>query len=1290
MATLVLQTAGTVVGSFFGPVGAAIGSAVGGMIGSTIDQSFLAKTKRVEGPRLDNLQVMASSEGTPIPRLYGAMRMGGQIIWATQFEEIATTKKSGQKGAKQVTTTYAYRANFAVGLCEGPISHVRRVWADGKPLDMKSVVMRVHRGDDGQAPDPLIVAKEGQDNAPAYRGLAYVVFEHLPLEAYGNRLPQLTFEVMKPVGGLDEKIRAVTLIPGGGEFVYDDRVITLHPKPGVTQVVNRHMPTDSSDFVASLDELQAVCPNLERVSLVVAWFGDDLRAGQCTLTPRVETAVKATYPVTWRVAGLARSDAILVSKDAEGRPAYGGTPSDESVIRAIDALKARGLKVTLYPFVMMDIPPANGRPDPWSEALDQPAYPWRGRITVDPAPGRPGTADATAAAALQIDAFFGTAAPAQFAASPSGLLYTGAPEWSYRRMVLHYAHLAALAGGVEAFVIGSEMIGLTRARAAPGVYPAVPQLIALAQDAKSVLGAQAKIVYGADWTEYGAHVLDGGQEVRFPLDPLWASSAIDAVAVDWYAPLSDWRDGADHLDAQTARGIYDLDYLKSNMAGGEGFDWYYAGEADRLAQIRSPITDGAYGKPFVFRQKDLLGWWSSAHVERAGGVELAGPTPWLAQSKPIWILETGCPAIDKGSNRPSCFPDPKSSESAKPPFSNGASDDLIQARAIEAQIAHWAPGSSANPLSPVYGGPMVDPDRFYLWAWDARPFPAFPNAADVWSDSANWTVGHWLNGRLGAPSLDHLVASVIADHGVQGVDTSGLDGHVPGLVIDRPMAARDALAPLAQVFSFGMIDRAGVMTFRHAGGGAIADVEASSLADDGKQPLVARMRAQETELPRAVTIAFADPDADYKSAVETSRRLETHSRAEVRLDAALVLTRGEAARRADIVLQDSWIARETASFALPPSRIALEPGDLVRLNTDGRPRLHLVTRTADAGKRMLEARRVEPLVFERPGGARAASGFVSSDPDALPHAKLIDLPLLKGASPIFQWLAATAKPWPGPLNVWRSTDGTSFSLVGLIEAPATMATLLEPLELGPVNRWDRAGSLLVEVAGSGDFVSRGEAEVLDGANAVAVRRPDAGWEVLQFTTATPVSEGVLRLSGLLRGQLGTDATNVAIAPGADVVLIDEALRPCVVSAEDVARPLIWRVGKASLDVGDDAVVELQQAAGTTVLRPYSPAHVRAIRRPEGTYFSWIRRTRVDGDSWEGEVPLGEESEAYQIDLLDGGVVKRTLSQAVPPLFYRANEELADFGSLQASFVLNLYQLSASIGRGSPKKVIVHV
>ncbi len=272
---------------------------------------------------------------------------------------------------------------------------------------------------------------------------------------------------------------------------------------------------------------------------------------------------------------------------------------------------------------------------------------------------------------------------------------------------------------------------------------------------------------------FGHQPADGSGDVHFHLDPLWASDDIDAVAIDNYMPLADWRDGSDHLDAATWDNGRSAAYFRANVAAGEGFDWYYASDADRDDQTRSAITDGAYGKPWVFRYKDLKSWWANQHYHRPGGVEAASPTDWVPESKPFWFTELGCPAVDKGANQPNVFPDPKSSASAIPYYSTGARDDLVQRRFLEAALTFFDPDDSdyvidSNPISSVYGGRMVKQGMTHLWTWDARPYPAFPYLSDVWSDGDNWTKGHWLTGRLGATPAADLVAKILADYGIDG------------------------------------------------------------------------------------------------------------------------------------------------------------------------------------------------------------------------------------------------------------------------------------------------------------------------------------------------------------------------------------------------------------------------------------------------------------------------------------------------------------------------------------------
>jgi hypothetical protein len=1262
MAALVLSVAG-------GAVGAIAGRLAGALAGNMLDRTLFGPGDRsVEGPRLADLDVMASTEGAPIARVYGRARLAGQVIWATELQEVIAqdTQSSGGKGLEgpsTTTTTYSYFANLAVGLCEGPIGRVARIWADGKPLDLVGLSIRVHRGSEDQMPDELIVAKEGAANAPAYRGLAYVVFERLPLADFGNRIPQLSFEIVRPIGRLERMVRAMTLIPGTTEFGYEPSGVVQMIDKGVSAPENRHVSHARSDVVAALDDLQAVCPNLQRVAIVVAWFGNDLRAGHCTVRPGVDSPTKIAG--IWAVNGVTRGTAYLVSQVA-GRPAYGGTPSDDSVVHLIQEIRARGLYVTFYPFVMMDVPAGNALPDPWSGAASQPPYPWRGRITCDPAPGRPGSPQGTAAASTQVASFF-----------------TGG-TWNYRRMILHYANLCVSAGGVDAFLIGSELKALTRVRSGPGVYPAVQALVSLAAEVRGIVGGATLLTYGADWTEYGADVIDpAASEIRFPLDPLWASPAIDAVGIDYYAPLADWRDGGNHLDAAQALSTYE----PGNVFGGEGYDWYYANDAARNAQARAPITDGL-GKPWTFRVKDLRNWWSQPHHERVGGVELPSPTVWVPQSKPIWLTEVGCPAVDKGANQPSVFPDPKSSENFSPYFSNGQRDDLIQRRYCEALIAAFDPAHGApaanNPVSPIYGGPMIDLSAIHLWTWDARPWPVFPAAVDIWSDGPNWQTGHWLTGRLGAAPLDALVAALCTDSGVSGVDASELREGCDGYVVDRPMTPRAMIQPLAMAFGFDATAADGTLRFVPRGGGVVRELSEDDLVLDGRATPARLTRAQETELPREISFGFTDAVAEYRRSAVTSRKLVGAASRLLHSDLAVITSDAAARRRAEILLQDLWAGRETASFALGREQMALAPGDVVALTIRHRRRLFEIGEVVDTDARQVTARSIDPEVFSVPL-AQAELRRPAIPPALGPvQAVLLDLPIIDGASPpVLTRAAVFANPWPGSVVIWASADGASFVPLAVAAAPAVIGETLDPLPAGPTGLWDRANRVRVRLHG-GALSTRSEIEVLNGANAAALQNADGGWEIVQFADAELVDGQTWRLSKLLRGQAGSEPAMAAVLPpGAPFVLLDPKLVPVARGLDALARPLQLRILAAGRSHDDPAAVSIGMTPGPTALRPLAPAHLAARRVAGGITISWIRRTRIEGDGWGVEVPLGEDAEAYAVEIISSGSVVRRIGTATTSVLYATADEFADFGAPQSSLQVRVAQLSSTVGAGFP-------
>ena len=191
MATLVFSVVGRLVGG-------GIGQAIGAVIGNQIDQRLLAPKNR-EGARLGDFSVQSSSYGAPIPKLFGAVRVAGSVIWATDLVETRSVQSNGK--GKPKTNIYSYAASFAVILSARAVSRIGRIWADGNLLrgaagDFKTQTgFTLYYGGEDQAIDPVIAAHEGIANTSAYRGVAYAVFEDFQLGDYGNRIPSLSFEV---------------------------------------------------------------------------------------------------------------------------------------------------------------------------------------------------------------------------------------------------------------------------------------------------------------------------------------------------------------------------------------------------------------------------------------------------------------------------------------------------------------------------------------------------------------------------------------------------------------------------------------------------------------------------------------------------------------------------------------------------------------------------------------------------------------------------------------------------------------------------------------------------------------------------------------------------------------------------------------------------------------------------------------------------------------------------------------------------------------------------------------
>ncbi|MEJ8560859.1 glycoside hydrolase/phage tail family protein [Yoonia sp. GPGPB17] len=1295
MATIALSAAGlalggSIGGSVLGLSMATIGRAAGAAIGRRIDQQLLgAGSGSVETGRIDRFRVTGAAEGADIQQIYGRMRVAGQVIWASQFLESSTTSGGGKGGTPQPkTTSYSYTVSLAVALCEGEISRIGRIWADGTEISPDTLNMRLYVGTDDQLPDPKIAAIEGAENTPAYRGTAYIVFEDLALGLFGNRIPQLTFEVMSPGQGaatdLADLVQGVALMPGAGEYALATSPVYASSGFGAQTAVNRNSPLGGSDFAVSMNALEAELPACRSVMLPLTWFADDLRCGVCEIAPKVLQGQADAGAMPWVVSGQKRSGAGKVP-EVDGVPIAGGTPADQAVVEAIVDLKARGLDVVVSPTLMMEQLEGNSLPDPITGGTGQVALPWVGDMTTSLAPGVAGSPDGTAAAAAEVTAFMGQAGVADFTVSGTRVTYTGPAENSYRRFVLHYAHLCAEAGGVSAFCIGTELSGLTRIRGASG-FPMVNALRDLAADVRQILGTTCKISYSADWTEYYGMQPVGTDDKLFHLDPLWADPNIDFIGISAAFPLADWRDGTDHRDTNAGT-IYNLPYLQSNVAGGEHYDWHYPTPEARAAQRRVPIED-ADGEPWIWRAKDFQGWWSHQHHDRIGGIPQIPATDWVPQSKPIWLTSVGCPAVDKGANGPCRV---LCGNPALPYGSNGSRDELMQMQYLQAIGSYFAEPDK-NPVSAVYSGRMIDTARTHVWGWDPRPYPYWPGNTAAWSDGAAYGTGSWLNGRSTHRSLASVVSEICLRSGLASYDVSELFGVVRGYTVGEIGTGRAALQPLMLAYGFDALERDGVLVFRNRDGQVHHNLTEADIAlDPETDRSLSLTRAAAAEIAGRVQFAHIAADGDYDAIAAEVVLPDDQTQTVTRSEASVVLTRAEGKEVVARWLQEARIGRESLRFALPPAQLDVGAGDTVSLDTPTHSGTYRIDRIEEAGLRLIEATRVEPEVYRRHAVAEESvqlQPYIGPVPAEL---LFLDLPLLTGDElPHAPYVAAAGRPWPGSIALYGAPQDSDYALQQVLNEPATVGLTQTALAAGPVGIWDRQSGLEVSLI-NGTLSSALPEAILAGANMLAIGDGSGGnWELIQFRTATPLSERGYRLSGLLRGQAGSRGLMPDTWPvGSRVVLLNALPKQIAIPTASRGTERHYRFGPSKQPMSDPSFRYETHAFAGNGLRPYPVAHARAQSNGANVHVSWIRCSRIDGDIWaDGDIPLGEETEAYRVRVLKAGDVVREEGVTIPAWTYDGADLAADIG--YGFYTIEIAQVSERFGAGLTVEILKYL
>lgn len=572
-------------------------------------------------------------------------------------------------------------------------------------------------------------------------------------------------------------------------------------------------------------------------------------------------------------------------------------------------------------------------------------------------------------------------------------------------------------------------------------------------------------------------------------------------------------------------------------------------------------------------------------------------------------------------------------------------------------------------------------------------------------------------------SDDVLLADVVADVTLRtGLDSGDVDTSlltaanvqpsnvVEGYIVSRPTRAAEIMKVLMQAYFFDGCESSGLLRFVPRGLPAaltIAEGELGLIAD--KAEVKPEEIGQELDLPQSVQIQFNDLGLAFQQGKQQKERSTRAIQTKQETIVQMPMTMDDVWARqvAEKILWTSWIERLSYAFNLWRAYyLLLDPTDVIDFDYDSQVITARITENTigqglTSAQKALRESASAYTASDAQGGGNL--GFTPSPVPILAPTLLMlfDIPLLRdsdsnpGNTGYYAALTSALPGWPGA-ELDRSLDDSEFDPVDSSGSPVdygfTTNALANPAS--PFD-WDNVNTLTVKMS-QGGLASDTAANVLAGSNMLLIGNDTNGYEVVQFTTAVLNMDGTYTLSGLLRGRRGTewmcgfwgDFSNglMTHAIGDRVIVADPAE---LLHEKDNLSALnllyYYRGVTDGQDVG--SAIDVQFTNTGNDLRPYAPVKVGGFFDTQGNLIvTWNRRTRIGGDGWgnptTGQEPLSEDSELYDVEILSGSTVVRTVrGLTTPTMVYTVAMMTADFGSPPASVTVNVYQISAQVGRG---------
>ena len=553
--------------------------------------------------------------------------------------------------------------------------------------------------------------------------------------------------------------------------------------------------------------------------------------------------------------------------------------------------------------------------------------------------------------------------------------------------------------------------------------------------------------------------------------------------------------------------------------------------------------------------------------------------------------------------------------------------------------------------------------------------------------------------------------NIIGDYDVS--DLTGIE--VPGFQVLDQQKARDILQPLTEVFNFDGLESDYILKFLTRSQSSTATITEGDMIAQTNDLVYEHTRIEELELPQSIQLTTGDPDNDFQQATQQAQRVlfpapTVASASQLSFEAPVFIDQTDARQSAEINLFRVWNERNVFTFRTSWEFLRTDPGDVITLSLDnGLTTLARVEQTIIGADLVMEFRVVGQ------GEGLYVSNIIGGESDSIqnniPIIKnsqlfLLDTPFLRdvdatalGVSRIY-WAGSSfdGSEWPGGV-LSESLDNQTFEALSSknigVSHGVTTADL--PVTAEPFV-WDDENTItFTPLIGGDQFSSSTDESVLNGANAVGIIRPGSAREVevIQFVNVLQNANSTITLSRLLRGRRGTEVFGVTPhLSGSQIVLLrDNLIDSYLDAASEFNQPHFYKLTTVGQDIDDAPVVNYTPQERS--LKPRAPHNQQATTNVSDIDITWVRRTRFNTNilTTFGTVPLNEETEEYELEILDGpgGSIVRTVTGLTTPFYKYLNADFtSDLGGTPTELTIQVYQISASIGRGFTTEITIPV